>query len=625
MAIRLLLAKLFKGGTLCALTCGLVLLAACSGSSSDNATDTVDPAPQSGAVVISLTDAEGDFLSYTVDVLSVKLISQSGAEVETLPHRTMVDFSQYTELTEFLTAATVPNGLYIAAAVEIDYSDAQIVVENAAGDAVDAVAVDVDGNPLTQLMLEVDLQDTDGLRVRPGVPAHITLDFDLEASNDVDSSVTPAQVVVGPVLIADTVLQSPKEHRLRGLLNEVSVADSIFSVFIRPFYRLNGEYGSLRVTSTADTHYEINTKTFTGEAGLVELAAQDPRTPLTVLGELDIQARSFTASHVLAGSSVPWGDKPIVTGNVLSRTWDVITLSSGRVLNSNGEIRFHRKVTVVLGQDTKVTQQGMHGAELSTDAISVGQRVWLTGELVRDTQDDVKIDARASHVRLQYTDLDALVVEVVPLVLNVQSFDNRAAAKFDFSGTGSTVENDAIANHYDVDVSSLPLAGIEIMAPVKVRGFVSAFGTAPEDFSARTLVDVSELRAKLGISWIAEGSTSPFNPQSSHGLGVDSNADAIGRAHHVKRAGVTTDLQSLSQIITIQPNGTGRGLFALATDRKRVRVFHNFSRFEAALAEVLNGSNKVKAVFAQGNFSDSSAEFTAARLVVKVNVVSEEL
>jgi hypothetical protein len=58
----------------------------------------------SGEVIVALTDAEGDFASYTVDVLSLTLTKANGAVVEMLPLSTPVDFARYTDLTEFLSA-----------------------------------------------------------------------------------------------------------------------------------------------------------------------------------------------------------------------------------------------------------------------------------------------------------------------------------------------------------------------------------------------------------------------------------------------------------------------------------------------------------------------------------------
>ncbi|MFQ5488485.1 MAG: hypothetical protein ACE5ET_08610, partial [Gammaproteobacteria bacterium] len=121
-----------------------------------------DSGGDQGEVVIGLTDAEGDFASYTVDVLSLTLIKANGAVVETLPLQTRIDFAQYTEMTEFVTAATIPAGLYTKAVMTVDYSNADIQVENAAGDIVPvplANILDESGNPVTTLELDVHLED----------------------------------------------------------------------------------------------------------------------------------------------------------------------------------------------------------------------------------------------------------------------------------------------------------------------------------------------------------------------------------------------------------------------------------------------------------------------------------
>ena len=69
---------------------------------SSGGTSSVNP-PADGEIVVSLTDAMGDFVSYTVDVKSLNLTRANGAQVSVLPLTTRVDFTQYTELTEFLT------------------------------------------------------------------------------------------------------------------------------------------------------------------------------------------------------------------------------------------------------------------------------------------------------------------------------------------------------------------------------------------------------------------------------------------------------------------------------------------------------------------------------------------
>src|SRR5262245_25319351 len=69
------------------------LLAACGGGDGDGSgggNQNPPPPPPAactdcGSAVITMTDAQGDFLSYTVDVTSVKLKKANGTTVETLP------------------------------------------------------------------------------------------------------------------------------------------------------------------------------------------------------------------------------------------------------------------------------------------------------------------------------------------------------------------------------------------------------------------------------------------------------------------------------------------------------------------------------------------------------------
>src|SRR5882672_9023721 len=73
-----------------AATVTTTLLAACGGSG----TGSSQLQDGTGAAVISMQDAAGDFQSYTVDVVSLKLTKATGAVVETLPATERVDFAQ---------------------------------------------------------------------------------------------------------------------------------------------------------------------------------------------------------------------------------------------------------------------------------------------------------------------------------------------------------------------------------------------------------------------------------------------------------------------------------------------------------------------------------------------------
>jgi len=100
------------------LAASMLGLVGCGGGSSSDGQAGSSPSPSTascsgstcGQVWIGMTDADGDFLSYTVDVMSIRLRRADGALVETLPAQTRVDFAQYVDLTEFMTAASVPLG-----------------------------------------------------------------------------------------------------------------------------------------------------------------------------------------------------------------------------------------------------------------------------------------------------------------------------------------------------------------------------------------------------------------------------------------------------------------------------------------------------------------------------------
>ena len=88
-----------------------VILAACgggaatSGNQEGSVTAVCDPGDAStfdecGTVMVALTDANGDFLNYTVDVPSLRWRPRNGRVVETLPRSTRINFSEYVDLTE---------------------------------------------------------------------------------------------------------------------------------------------------------------------------------------------------------------------------------------------------------------------------------------------------------------------------------------------------------------------------------------------------------------------------------------------------------------------------------------------------------------------------------------------
>ena len=246
---------------LAALVVTAVVVSGCGGSSNDTASGTT------GEVAIALTDAPGDFVAYSVDVVSITLTKANGTTVEALPVSTRIDFAQYSELTEFITSATIPSGTYTAARLRLNYALAEIIVEDANGNAVAAVARDAGGNPITTLDLNVRFDNQRPLTIVPGVPAHLTLDFNRAASIQVDLTAIPAVITVLPLLVADINPEQHKTHRVRGPLVNVDTANARFTLGIRPPSLRTGDLGRLAVTTDGNTHYEIDQTAYQGPAG----------------------------------------------------------------------------------------------------------------------------------------------------------------------------------------------------------------------------------------------------------------------------------------------------------------------------------------------------------------------
>ncbi|MCF6339003.1 MAG: metallophosphoesterase [Gammaproteobacteria bacterium] len=599
------------------------------GASSDSTAE----AEGDGEIVIGLTDAEGDFASYTVDVLSLTLTKANGAVVETLPLSTRVDFAQYTEMTEFLTAATVPNGVYVKASMVLDYSDADIWVENAAGDAVKVNdIVDTDGMPLRQLDVAVNLEGRTRLVIAPGIPSHLTLDFDLKASNKVrfDGAGVPTQVVE-PFLLADVALERPKIHRLRGPLASVDVENSHFDVILRPFHhRLTTDrhrrFGQLEVVTNNATLFDINGDDYQGRAGLVALDEQPRFTAIIVIGDLKLNPRRFEAREVYAGSSVPGGELDVVTGNVIARNGDSLTVKGVTLIRAGGSVIFNDEVIVNMGDLTQVKRQLSMGTDYDIDDVSVGQRVRVFGVLTNDMTTRLEMDAGVNNrgrVKMRLTTLRGTVLDVVgipeqplPFVLDLQAIDGRHIGLFDFSGTGDEPANDADPAFYEIDVATLDMSGLISDTPVKVRGFVRSFGqvstAAPSDFAAHTIVDVTALKAVMTIGWVPASSTA-IAGSSADSLTL--SLEGVGRFHHVARARVAIDLTMADTAPRIVPRKNGEGMYRLVQSGV-VSVHTEFARFTAELETRLRDGALVKHVSASGPYNDARATITAGLATV---------
>lgn len=574
-----------------------------------------------GQLAVSLTDAKGDFLSYTVDVSSLTLTKENGAVVETVPTKTQVDFAQYTDLTEFLTAATIPSGQYTSATLTLDYSNANIQVEDANGSALKvSKIVGSDGTtPVTKLGINVVL-DKKQLIIAPGVPRNLMLDFNLAQSNTVTFDAAGAATVqVQPVLIADVELKSVKAHRLRGGLKSVDVATNSFNVTLRPFVQALfstdqlSTFGTVNVTTSNNTVFEIDGVSYDGTTGIRTLNTLSAFTAIVAIGTTKLNPLHFEATEVYVGSSVAGGTLDGVRGNIVSRSGDTLVINGATLIRKTGTVIFHDQVTVKVADTTKVSRQLEHAAvgTYSMQDLSVGQRVFVAGTVTDSNPASLTIDAGTGHVRMLVTALRGTVVTAQPLVLNLQSIDGRKIDLFNFAGTGTT-GNDAVPTAYRISTGSLDLSGISNDMPISVRGFVARFGAAPPDFTAITIVDVADVRALLSISWLPLGNTTALgNPVGSTAISLDLTG---AKSSSLRRAGVSSNVANGTQIkASDRPSA-----FVIIESGAGEQLYSTFADFVSGLQSRLNNSKTVQSLAASGSYVDSTSTLTSDLVSVRM-------
>jgi hypothetical protein len=585
-----------------------------------------------GSVLVALTDAEGDFTSYTVDVLSIRLDRASGGSVEMLPQTVRLDFADLTDLSEIVGAATVVPGDYIGGSIRIDYSNAEIYVE-AGGMIVPANVYDADGTLLTAdtpasiVDLAIRLPNTDRLVVTRGRVALLSVDFDLAASHVVDTSTTPARAVAAPYIVAEARPVDEKEIRVRGALAGVDVAAGTYDIRIRPWHLHDGDFGVFTVATTALTEFEVDEVAYTGTAGLRALDAKPRGTVTVAFGVLNLADHRFTAKIVHAGDSVGGDRNSAVLGNIVSRAGDRLVIKGAVAIRSDRPAHFQRTVIVNVGPNTKVTRMGEPRLQLDEDDLSVGQRVTIFGEIVNPAVDNsdplgpdvaLVIDATEGHARMLVTHLLGRVTRIVPGQINVElrTIDRLTAAMFDFSGTGSTPLLDADPADYEIATATLPLTSVEFDRPVRVLGFVTAFGAAPPDFMGRTIVGPRDLPAALGVSWGPAGTTAPFSVMTSTSLVIDLANPAIGERHHMLLGREVVDLYDLPSSPAIEQSGPPR-VYGI-TEPGHIELYSNFVDFVNALRLRLGASDRALAFAAYGIYTEIGNRLAANKIVVHV-------
>jgi hypothetical protein len=609
-----------------------LLLSACGGgkselTSSGGGSNTTPPPSGStcdstscGTAYINVMDADGDFDSYSVDVVSLSLKKADGATVETLPVQPRIDFTDLVDLKELVTAATLPNGTYVSGTMRLDFTNADIVVD-VGGVPMHAVAVDANDAPLTTVALEIQLDNRHQLTITPGKPALLELDFDLAASNTVDLTKTPVQVMVKPFIVASVDVADSREGRVRGPLVSVDTSAGDYKVDLRPFNLASARLGQVTVHTTSTTEFEIDGTTYTGSAGVTALAALAAGAPTAAYGTFNVEQRAFTAERVHAGSSVASAQFDVMEGDVIARSGDQLTVRGVTLVKRTGGASFIRKdTTLTVGANTKVTKDGEKDNSLTKDSLSIGQRVHAFGTATDLANGGVDFDATTGRVRMQLTHVLGTVKNAGAgmVTLDVTSIDGHVPTVFNFLGTSPAIATDADPHNYEISTGNLDLSHLDAGKAARVFGFVTPFGMAPPDFTARTLVDFHDVPALLSLGWGAQGTAAPFlTVDATAGLVIDNQNASIGFRHVIAVGPALTDIKSLASGPRIVPDTTKPSTFAVSGGR-RVDVYSMFGDFTAAVAQKLAGGAKAVNLSATGDYTAATGDFTARRVLLEV-------
>jgi len=658
---------------------GMLILGACGGSSVGTGGSSSNMGANMGTAMVTLTDMPGDFLSYIVTVDSLQLTRADGTVVETITSKTPVDFAQLVNLSEIISARQLPSGSYTSVTLTLDYSAANIVVDNGTANGI-AVPVGNIYNGTGAALLSSPVTMT--LTLPAGKPlvitsrtvANLALDFNLLATNTVvpvpvttppaavTSSTTAVQVWVNPTLSASLMPDTIKQIHVRGPLVSVDTTNNTYTVNVRPFYNSTGNHGQLVVNTASSTTFTINGTAYnTQTAGIAALNALSAGTLTAAYGSFEVASGTFTASAVLAGTSVAGSALDSVEGTVTGVTVNsdgttTLTVSRGSVCievcraSEDGD-EFRRAVAATVGPNTVVTEQGQSGS-FSVKDISVGQHLQLFGtyhDTSGGTTDEASnpstLDATSGSAFLMLTQLWGVVQPNTPatfattpfmangtqyngVTLTLQALDGQPPSAFNFAGTGTSTANDANPSAYTVGVpTALSIANLN-SGPARFYGFVTPFGTAqipapPPDFSAVTLVNYANTEAKLVMEWDRPGPTLPFGPlplMAATGL-VMTPAILQSAERELRIGPQSIDPSTFSTGLTLQSDPAATMTqFAIAHRSSwKFESFSSFADLVTALNTDLNGTTMLLGLFADGPFNSTTGVLSVDELLIALS------
>jgi len=445
-------------------------------------------------------------------------------------------------------------------------------------------------------------------------------------------NLTASTVTVSPTLVATVTPSDTKQVRVRGQLASASATANDFVLNVQPFYNQSMTMGQVTVDVATTTTYQINGTAYVGMAGITALAALPADTLVAALGSLQTGTQTFTAQTVLAGTSLQNPAMDQISGTVIARSANTLTIRGATYWGQGGDFDFeHQDATVMLGTNTAVTEEGMMGTFTIAD-ISVGQHIDAFGTLSSTsgsgtgssgTTGGKTLDSTAGQVRLDLTPAWGVVTALATgsATVTLQSLDSMPVSAFTFAGTGTSTATDATATAYVINTGTLSQTGLAVGSPAKVIGFVTPFGMAPPDFTAQTLVNFSAVPELLVVDWAQKGSTMAFTGLTATSTSLQLDLTGVDQLHFIQIGPETLDITKLATAPTIAPDTTAttdvftighRGMY-------KTENFNTFAGFVAALTTDLTATTTVVDIAATGQFDSTSNTFTATRIAVLIN------
>lgn len=610
-----------------------------------------------GTAVVTLTSTPStdNFLAYRVGLTSVQLQGSSGSSgLKILPAGTTVDFVNLLNFSEVLGAVGVAKGSYTSAVMTLDYTNSQIVYDDGSLEGVALTPLNASGAPAGQISVTATLDTTTPFKIALKQSAALAIVFDLGASNLVN--LTNKTVTVTPLVGASANPIDGKQVRIRGPIKGVNATNLSFTSGVEPFDADVLSQGTLSVTQSDLTTYEINGQPSTGSAGFSGLSSVGSNALAVSYGTLsatdtitDTTAAAtsasnvtFNATQVLAGSSVQAAGVDRVTGVVTSRSGNVLSVEAATLVGADGSDTFIPGATLItVGPNTVITAFGQTAADFFTaQQISVGAVIDAFGTATTGNSGTASLDATAGRVRVDLTTVSALVTAPNTngvIEVNLGFLGGRSISAFDFVGSG------AAPAQFSVGVTALDVTNIGVGAPVQFSGFTSAFGAAPPNFTATapavavdpttgilesTTDDVTEtslpdptiVPAQLVMDW-GSGTAAPFITFNSTSIDLDVHNANIGTRHKIQVGPQFIDVTGLSQDPMISPNSSSSAqLFSIGhAVSSTVESFNTYAAFITQLQTELNGTVLATALSATGNYTSSTFAFTATSIALFLN------